>query len=1011
MDFNRDAGRQAHHLPQMQQQQQRPYSPVLPQQQHQHHYTPPQQQQTVPPPPPSRNLFAEMQGLQHTPRKQPAHLSYAHNRLLLLSLISDSQSMLRSLEKYGRVKRSLLYPLPAMASRNRASTSRHGSVGPSAGAEYQQYLQQQHQQQLRGHAMPSPTPSHPRIPGDDYLAYASNSNFTVLHLDIPLGSSPSMLPATTLTHLLSAKLKDLLTHLSHLHTRVEDNASRLLVTGDLNAGKSTFVNALLRRHLLPADQQPLTGVFTEVVDARHNHGVEEIHCVKGAGTDYSPDDPLTFDRCSMDDLYRLVTEVDEYKLIKVYSSDRHRNGANSSSGVGAADRDAASLTVSSGGYGQVYTLPHTPGPESSDDNSILNNDVVDVRIIDSPGLNRDMWKTMALFSRQKEIDVIVFVVSSENHFTLSGREFLMNAGKEKAYIFIVVNKFDLIRDKNRCRKLILQQIEQLSPHTYANAENLVHFVSSAELLNACPVDSMDAHGYHHPQPHHHPYGSMAPYPHYQQQQQQHYYGPGVMVDPNTAAIAHIDDVHSSSVPVPPDFQKLERALKEFTLEKRSISKLFPAKMFLLNLLADIDVLLNYNLGETSAQLQTLQHELSQLQPLQDKMRAVKEESVDRMDAMIASAAVSTSQVASARLAGKCLGELLTQRGREVEWHGILHAYDYVLRVKQRLLDELTAQLTACQTFANDSVQESSQKLHALANNSLWDYQPAPGAAATQQQSQGMYPSVVDVKITPMAMQDLDNGGTPSSVAKSLSTPLTTLYPLAFRVNFTGLVYEYRDKLSSMSLALTGCSFLATSMIGGLGSRALAVDAFRVGMQVGLKRVGSMAALSLGVFGTVTAYNLLSNLPHTLPHLLTRSLLAHLDATGYVATVSSYLGSATRITLSHTMVELTGKMDRAIVNVRDRQRVLTDDLSVSKESLSMLEAFRRQCHELEGRVEEVELDVGDSRCSMMVPLQASSSSMTSLPPSMGSTPSSSASSSRYSSAVSTPSGYRTPMQGY
>ena len=39
-----------------------------------------------------------------------------------------------------------------------------------------------------------------------------------------------------------------------LHACVEGISSEVLVTGDLNAGKSTFVNAVLGRPVMPVDQ-------------------------------------------------------------------------------------------------------------------------------------------------------------------------------------------------------------------------------------------------------------------------------------------------------------------------------------------------------------------------------------------------------------------------------------------------------------------------------------------------------------------------------------------------------------------------------------------------------------------------------------------------------------------------------------------------------------------------------------------------------------------------------------
>lgn len=54
---------------------------------------------------------------------------------------------------------------------------------------------------------------------------------------------------------------------------------------------------------------------------------------------------------------------------------------------------------------------------------------------------------MALFSWQEKIDIVVFVVSADNHPTESAQSFLGNESNEKAYLFIVVNKFDQIKQR------------------------------------------------------------------------------------------------------------------------------------------------------------------------------------------------------------------------------------------------------------------------------------------------------------------------------------------------------------------------------------------------------------------------------------------------------------------------------------------------------------------------------------------------------------------------------------
>ena len=96
---------------------------------------------------------------------------------------------------------------------------------------------------------------------------------------------------------------------------------------------------------------------------------------------------------------------------------------------------------------KIYVLDHRSFQES-----LLHNGVIDIKLIDAPGLNMDLYQTTQVFSRQEEIDLVVFVVSAENHFTLSAKEFIAAAANEKRYVFIVVNRFDHIKDKEKCKE-------------------------------------------------------------------------------------------------------------------------------------------------------------------------------------------------------------------------------------------------------------------------------------------------------------------------------------------------------------------------------------------------------------------------------------------------------------------------------------------------------------------------------------------------------------------------------
>ena len=323
-------------------------------------------------------------------------------------------------------------------------------------------------------------------------------DFNVFRLDLKLGTHSSS-PATLVTQLEKSSIAKLiderigtsLNHMDKLRARVEDTSSKVLVTGDLNAGKSTFVNAILGRPVMPVDQQPCTTAFCEVHDAAEIDGIEEVHVVK-EGVAYDLSDESTFTRASLSDLDEIVSENENgQQILKVYLSD-----------------------------------PRSPAP------SFLHNGAVDISLIDAPGLNRDSVKTTAVFARQEEIDVVVFVVSAENHFTLSAQEFLKTASNEKAYLFIVVNKFEGIRDKKKCRRLILEQVKALSPRTYEDAEDLVHFVDSASTTSPPSEDE--------------------------------------------------------------SFRNLESALRTFVLTKRAKSKLQPASTYLTRLLSDVNLLVSAN---------------------------------------------------------------------------------------------------------------------------------------------------------------------------------------------------------------------------------------------------------------------------------------------------------------------------------------------------------------------------------------------------------------------------------
>lgn len=431
--------------------------------------------------------------------------------------------------------------------------------------------------------------------------------FNLLKLDLKRRLIHS-LEKSAIAPLLDDKLSQLIKHLRAILQRIEDKSSKVLVTGDLNAGKSTFCNALLRKKVLPEDQQPCTSIFCEVLDCKENAGVEEVHAVH-FDVKYNREDESTYDVYKLAELEDIVVENNKYPQVKVYIED-----------VRAIDQ------------------------------SLLRNGVVDIALIDAPGLNLDSIKTTSIFARQEEIDVVVFVVSAENHFTLSAKEFIWNAAHEKAYIFIVVNRFDNIRDKARCKRLILEQVQKLSPRTYEDAEDLVHFVSSNAVIEGQDQSKVR------------------------------------------------------------DFDNLEQSLRSFVLEKRARSKLAPAKTYLMNLLGEIQTLATSNQTQISTDLDRINAQLAELTPVFEEALAASTKVTDDVDRQIEDTACQIYRHTRKELSSTIAH---MDDAPSVKYTGILDAYNYAEQTRQAMLNTIHQKVVDCEGYARDKTVQGVSGIKQL----------------------------------------------------------------------------------------------------------------------------------------------------------------------------------------------------------------------------------------------------------------------------------------------------------
>jgi mitofusin len=461
----------------------------------------------------------------------------------------------------------------------------------------------------------------------------AQEDFSILSLNLNMGATRhsqaliSQLERSSISALLDNRLTAALSHLSLLHSRIHDSHSRVLVTGDLNAGKSTFVNALLRRdEIMPTDEQPLTTRFVEVVSARENDDEEEIHVA--TGDKYDAKDESSFKTLPVEQLEQLATDVD-------------------------VDPSAAPLRV------------FLKDSDNETNPSILHNGVVDISLIDAPGLNRDSVKTTANFARQEEIDVVVFVVSAANHFTLSAKEFIWQAGHEKAHLFIVVNRYDQIKNKERCRTAVMEQIKELSPETYADAKDLVHFVDSAKVAMGVEGDSADE---------------------------------------MDAAFAF-----------------LEQSLRSFVLVNRAKSKLGPAQNYLTHLLADVELLASANGIVATQERDAAQQEVERVKPELDRMKrgkdALEDTLVHNEEAATSKAVAATRQALVEALDRVGRGELAPGIPMPV-YPGLLGAWDYAHEVRRALLASLDRAVHGCEDDARAITTDAVKTVTNLGDKHL-----------------------------------------------------------------------------------------------------------------------------------------------------------------------------------------------------------------------------------------------------------------------------------------------------
>ena len=696
--------------------------------------------------------------------------------------------------------------------------------------------------------------------------------FSILKLDLKVGGLSQAelvhsLEKKSIASLLHGRISASVKHLLALRDRIEDTSSKVLVTGDLNAGKSTFCNALLRRKILPEDQQPCTALFCEVLDAKENGGVEEVHAVH-KDIIYDRNDESTYDSYSLVELEKIVVDNDKYMQCKVYV------------------KDARSI-----------------------DESLLNNGVVDISLIDAPGLNADSVKTTAVFARQEEIDVVVFVVSAANHFTLSAKEFIWQAAHEKAYIFMVVNGFDNIRDKQRCQRMILEQLQKLSPQTFKEASELVHFVSSNAVPTRPTIMEPSGGG-----------GGGGGGGS----------GPGPDDDDSDESLP--SGKHEGSEPSGKgkekdkekiaDFEDLEGALRRFVLEKRARSKLAPAKTYLMNCLGDMNVLATVNRDVAQSELDRVSSELAEIEPQyqeKTKQRSIVSDKLDKDTENTVKDVYDHTRSSLSETIGT-----VGQADLGIEYPGIFSAFQYAEDLRIAMLDEITGAVRSCEDYARVNTIKGVSMIKSLGLLHVGDSYENLNFRA-----------------------DMMFSRRKDALARTVDTEVE-LWDFFDMSGF----FQQQEKVVGSGMALTIAGTLGTQAISRMGWVDGAFSAVKVVGSRNLQRLalpGLLAATACAV-----AY-VLSTIPQTLPPRLARKVSAQLAAIDYTHTNANRISGEVRRVLKFPAQQLSVDLQKGVEELRQKKE---DKSKVKQESEIARKYFSnlvRDTGEGRRRVEAVDLE--------------------------------------------------------
>ncbi|EDN05882.1 conserved hypothetical protein [Histoplasma mississippiense (nom. inval.)] len=511
---------------------------------------------------------------------------------------------------------------------------------------------------------------------------------------------------------------------------------------------------------------------------------------------YNRNDESTYDVYSIQDLESLVVDNSKYMQCKIYL------------------KDARTI-----------------------DESLLNNGVVDISIIDAPGLNSDSVKTTAVFARQEEIDVVIFVVGGGGGDGDDGDD--GNGGNDGTDGAAGLDGEDDSKGKGKAP-------------TAADEK-----------------------------------------------------GKG----------KDKEKIH--------DFENLEGALRRFVLDKRSRSKLAPAKTYLLNILSDLHVLASANRDVASSELDRMTKELDELVPAYEGSKKSQTEvteqlsnSIDESCEDVYNHSRSTLSTRVATLAEATLG---------IEYPGLFSAFQYAEDLKVAMLDELAASVSACEDYARG---KSIQGVNMI-------------------QSIGIL-HVGEDKFSNLNFRaDLMFKQKRHVTARQLDTEvdLWDFFDVAG-------IWHRQEKVAGTGMAMTFITVLGGRALGGAGWIDGVLGAARI---LGTNNMRRMIVPGMVAAALLTASYLLTQIPTALPANISRKLSETLAEIDYIHANASRISSEVRRVLRIPASRLQSTLQTTTEELSKRKDEVGKTKKESEIANKYFSNLFRESRETRRAVEQVDLE--------------------------------------------------------